>query len=340
MYGSGAGSAPVRTPSGLERPGGGSGTPSRLSTASPAPSARQPFPKLLSDKYRCGRRFSAGARHGGPCKWARGALEGGPLTQHARLHFVLATWGRGTLRGRLVSPHRPPASPVRRLGEELGRGAYGQVYRGMDTRTGQHVAIKQLSLERIPSDALQVRAGRGGVGRRPAARRRGGQARLELARRPALDIVLPCPALPCPALQGIMNEVELLRNLNPRNIVKYLGSFRSKTHLVRAGRRGARGRAGAASGANCLQTVETFRRHARAAHPAAPADWPATATCCARCALPTPAARQYIILEYMENGALSTIIKANKFGPFPESLVAVYTQQVLQARRRAGGQGG
>lgn len=30
-----------------------------------------------------------------------------------------------------------------------------------------------------------------------------------------------------------MNEVELLRNLNHRNIVKYLGSFRSKTHLVR-----------------------------------------------------------------------------------------------------------
>lgn len=34
----------------------------------------------------------------------------------------------------------------------------------------------------------------------------------------------------------------------------------------------------------------------------------------------------------MENGALSTIIKQNKFGPFPESLVAVYIQQVLQVR--------
>lgn len=39
---------------------------------------------------------------------------------------------------------------------------------------------------------------------------------------------------------------------------------------------------------------------------------------------------QYIILEFMENGALSGIIKQNKFGPFPESLVAVYIQQVLQ----------
>ncbi|GAB4815162.1 hypothetical protein N2152v2_002208 [Parachlorella kessleri] len=110
-----------------------------------------------------------------------------------------------------------------RLGEELGRGAYGVVYRGMDMRTGTHVAIKQLSLDRIPQDSLQ----------------------------------------------GIMNEVELLKNLNHKNIVKYLGSCRTKTHL-------------------------------------------------------------YIILEYMENGALSTIIRANKFGPFPESLVAVYIQQVLQ----------
>lgn len=54
-----------------------------------------------------------------------------------------------------------PPPRLSRLGEELGRGAYGQVYRGLDTRTGQHVAIKQLSLERIPADSLQVR----GVGR-------------------------------------------------------------------------------------------------------------------------------------------------------------------------------
>ncbi|PRW61538.1 MAP3K epsilon kinase 1-like isoform X2 [Chlorella sorokiniana] len=110
-----------------------------------------------------------------------------------------------------------------RLGEELGRGAFGQVYLGLDTRTGEHVAIKQLSLEKIPGESLQ----------------------------------------------GIMGEVELLKNLNHRNIVKYVGSFKTKSHL-------------------------------------------------------------YIILEYMENGALSSVIKASKFGPFPESLVAVYIQQVLQ----------
>ena len=45
----------------------------------------------------------------------------------------------------------------RRLGEELGRGAFGVVYHGLDSHTGQHVAIKQLSLDRIPGDCLQVR---------------------------------------------------------------------------------------------------------------------------------------------------------------------------------------
>lgn len=50
----------------------------------------------------------------------------------------------------------PLVGPLCRLGEELGRGAFGQVYLGLDTRTGQHVAIKQLSLERIPGDSLQV----------------------------------------------------------------------------------------------------------------------------------------------------------------------------------------
>jgi serine/threonine protein kinase len=41
-----------------------------------------------------------------------------------------------------------------RLGEELGRGAYGRVYRGLDARTGEQVAIKQISFTRIPTGAL------------------------------------------------------------------------------------------------------------------------------------------------------------------------------------------
>ncbi|KAL1104304.1 hypothetical protein V6Z11_D04G057800 [Gossypium hirsutum] len=61
----------------------------------------------------------------------------------------------------------------------------------------------------------------------------------------------------------------LLLNLNHKNIVKYLGSLKTTTHL-------------------------------------------------------------HIILEYVENGSLANIIKPNKFGPFPESLVAVYIAQVLE----------
>lgn len=110
-----------------------------------------------------------------------------------------------------------------RLGEELGRGAYGQVFRGLDARTGEHVAIKQISLDRIPAGALA----------------------------------------------GIMTEVELLKALNHRNVVKYLGSLRTRTHL-------------------------------------------------------------YIVMELVEGGSLASVIKANRFGPFPESLVAIYIQQVLQ----------
>lgn len=34
------------------------------------------------------------------------------------------------------------------------------------------------------------------------------------------------------------------------------------------------------------------------------------------------------IHRYVENGSLANIIKPNKFGPFPESLVAVYIAQV------------
>jgi serine/threonine protein kinase len=79
-------------------------------------------------------------------------------------------------------------------------------------------------------------------------------------------------------LAAVMGEIELLKTLNHKNIVKYIGSFKSRTHL-------------------------------------------------------------YIILEYMENGALSAIIKPNRFGVFPETLVAVYIAQVLQGLQYLHDQG-
>ncbi|TYJ43854.1 hypothetical protein E1A91_A03G181800v1 [Gossypium mustelinum] len=109
------------------------------------------------------------------------------------------------------------------LGDEIGKGAYGRVYKGLDLENGDFVAIKQVSLENIAQEDLNI----------------------------------------------IMQEIDLLKNLNHKNIVKYLGSSKTKSHL-------------------------------------------------------------HIILEYVENGSLANIIKPNKFGPFPESLVAVYISQVLE----------
>ena len=118
------------------------------------------------------------------------------------------------------------------MGEELGRGAFGQVYKGIDLKSGDTVAIKQIALEGISSGSLQ----------------------------------------------GVMGEIELLKTLNHKNIVKYVGSFKTRTHL-------------------------------------------------------------YIILEFMENGALSAIIKPNRFGVFPETLIAVYIAQVLQGLQYLHDQG-
>ncbi|KAL2329130.1 hypothetical protein Fmac_022557 [Flemingia macrophylla] len=109
------------------------------------------------------------------------------------------------------------------LGDEIGKGAYGRVYKGLDLENGDFVAIKQVSLENIAQEDLNI----------------------------------------------IMQEIDLLKNLNHKNIVKYLGSSKTKSHL-------------------------------------------------------------HIVLEYVENGSLANIIKPNKFGPFPESLVAVYIAQVLE----------
>jgi len=109
------------------------------------------------------------------------------------------------------------------IGEELGFGAFSKVYKGVDLKNGDFVAIKQISLEGLSEDDKD----------------------------------------------NMVQEIDLLRNLKHKNIVKYLGSYRTKSHL-------------------------------------------------------------YIILEYVENGSLSQIIKPNKFGAFPESLAAIYMKQTLE----------
>lgn len=41
------------------------------------------------------------------------------------------------------------------LGECIGKGAFGKVYKGFNTETGQTVAIKQLSLMNVTEDKLK-----------------------------------------------------------------------------------------------------------------------------------------------------------------------------------------
>lgn len=66
---------------------------------------------------------------------------------------------------------------MQRLGDCLGKGAFGSVYRALNIKSGETVAIKQVKLENLPESELKV----------------------------------------------IMSEIDLLKNLNHANIVKYHG---------------------------------------------------------------------------------------------------------------------
>ncbi|KAL4249212.1 non-specific serine/threonine protein kinase [Abortiporus biennis] len=71
------------------------------------------------------------------------------------------------------------------LGDSLGKGAFGQVYRALNWATGETVAIKEIQLSNIPKSEI-------------------GQ---------------------------IMSEIDLLKNLNHPNIVKYKGFEKTKEYL-------------------------------------------------------------------------------------------------------------
>ncbi|KAF8583337.1 kinase-like protein [Ramaria rubella] len=71
------------------------------------------------------------------------------------------------------------------LGDSLGKGAFGQVYRALNWTTGETVAVKQIQLSNIP---------RGELGE-------------------------------------IMSEIDLLKNLNHANIVKYKGFVKTREFL-------------------------------------------------------------------------------------------------------------
>ncbi|KIP02523.1 hypothetical protein PHLGIDRAFT_130695 [Phlebiopsis gigantea 11061_1 CR5-6] len=85
-------------------------------------------------------------------------------------------------------PRHMPANKLLnayQLGDSLGKGAFGQVYRALNWATGETVAIKEIQLSNIPKSEI-------------------GQ---------------------------IMSEIDLLKNLNHRNIVKYKGFEKTREFL-------------------------------------------------------------------------------------------------------------
>ncbi|KIK98973.1 hypothetical protein PAXRUDRAFT_30797 [Paxillus rubicundulus Ve08.2h10] len=88
-----------------------------------------------------------------------------------------------------ISPAKHPSGSKLlndyQLGDSLGKGAFGQVYRALNWATGETVAVKEIQLSNIPKGEL-------------------GQ---------------------------IMSEIDLLKNLNHPNIVKYKGFVKTREYL-------------------------------------------------------------------------------------------------------------
>ena len=74
---------------------------------------------------------------------------------------------------------------IQQLGELIGKGAIGEVYKALDTETAQTVAIKQIDLYTISNENIS----------------------------------------------SIEGEINLLKNLDHLNIVKYIECIRTKSHI-------------------------------------------------------------------------------------------------------------
>ncbi|KAJ7202878.1 hypothetical protein GGX14DRAFT_653362 [Mycena pura] len=84
-----------------------------------------------------------------------------------------------------VTANNPKSLNDYQLGDSLGKGAFGQVYRALNWATGETVAVKEIQLSNIPKGELGE----------------------------------------------IMSEIDLLKNLNHSNIVKYKGFVKTREYL-------------------------------------------------------------------------------------------------------------
>jgi serine/threonine protein kinase len=155
---------------------------------------------------------------------------------------------------------------AQQLGEEIGRGSSGKVYRALNRETGDFRAIKEILTRNMPTGHLEA----------------------------------------------VQSEIDLLHNLQHDQIVRYFEAIRTESRT-------------------CRPRLETQPRASvlarmRALSPRSPVLLPALAPHTLYWAPLSRFADLYLVLEYVENGSLATLIK--NFGAFPEHLVCVYVRQV------------
>ena len=104
---------------------------------------------------------------------------------------------------------------MQKLGEQIGKGAFGTVYKALNLANGDTVAIKSVSLQNIPeSDLESIMVCIVGV-RACKVRARG-------------RVYRGAPALDCHCQPSVLQmEIDMLKTLEHDNIVRYINYIRS-----------------------------------------------------------------------------------------------------------------